>query len=803
MNLVRRIILKKLQMLLKIQNSIVLIVLILTAYCGLYSQVNFGNSESRNFMIAGIEVQGAKFAEEQTIKTLSGLRVGDQMTIPGDNKINTAIRNLWKRKQFSNVEIIVDKITAAGVFLIIRVEENPRLKEILIEDNQELSDEDIKKELGKNRGDIVSQYDVYLASKRIKELYGEEGLDFARVESRLIPTDTSNYSSLLMTVSEGLEFYVSKIEFEGNEFFSDSELEGAFDETGTKSWYEFWKSSKFNKKDFEKDLDLLKDFYKSHGFVDAEVVKDTILYDEIAGEVTLNIEVNEGLRTFIRNIKFSGNTVYPDELLLARLDFELGEPYDAIRFQQNLTGNEDQTDVSSVYMNNGFLMVRMEKELKRVSEDSVDVTVVVFEGERVRIRRIDIVGNTKTKDKVIRREIYTKPGDYFDRSAIIRSIQGLGVLQYFNPETLRPDVKPVATDATAVDLVYNVEERSTDTFNASIGFAGSFGLTGAIGMTFNNFSIAEPLKGGAGQIFNFTWEFGQASRYRTFSLGFTEPWFMDEPTTIGANVFDTRYNFSGIDQTRTGVSLNLGRRFKWPDDYFRGDWNLRLQSNDVRNSGGFYREGQYSEYTIQQTISRISLDNMFFPTTGSRFSLSSSFAMGAIGIGNTDYLKNELNFEILNPLLRIQDYNRLVLYLGSKIGFLHGFQSDTLISPIELYYMGGNGLSGFGVTPLRGYDDRTIGPRDGGRVLARYQAELRFAVSVDPMPIYVYLFAEAGNVWKNLRETDPFDLKRAFGLGIKMMINPIGVIGFSYGYGVDIDNSGKTSGWKFLFHLGQ
>lgn len=481
-----------------------------------------------------------------------------------------------------------------------------------------------------------------------------------------------------------------------------------------------------------------------------------------------------------------------------------GDPYNVELFQKNLTGNESQTDASSLYMDNGYLQARLIPQLFRVPPDSVDIVINIFENDRFRVGKVHIVGNTKTKDKVIRRELYTRPGDYFDRSAIIRSVRALQVMQYFNPESLRPDIKPSETDNTAVDVIYKVEERSTDTFNASIGFAGTFGLTGAIGFTFNNFSVLEPLRGGGGQIFNLNWEFGQANRYRTFSLGITEPWLFDTPTTVGFNIFDTYFRYLDLNQSRTGIGINLGRRFKWPDDYWRGDFTTRYQINDNKTASFYYRQGRYTEISIGQRISRISFNNMFFPSTGSRFSLGTDFAMGAIGLGETDYIKNEINFEMFNPIYKIEGMDRLVFMIGAKLGYITGFKSDTTISPIELYRMGGNGLSGFSVTPLRGYPDNKIGSGTGSRVMSKYTAELRFAISLDPMPIYIYGFAEAGNVWDNLRNADPFDLKRSAGIGVQLMVAPIGIIGFSYGYGFDtLGDSPEKSGWRFLFHLGQ
>lgn len=758
----------------------------------------------QKYTIAGISVEGNKYSDSETIITLSGLRAGEDIQYPFDPKIQTAIKNICERKQFSDVRLTVDNVTPAGIFLRIEVEEYPRLNKMIIQNNDKLDDFEIEEATNKIRGDIISNYDLYLMEQSIKKKYEEEDLSFATIDIDMIETDTAGYVNLDIYVEEGIKFKVREIAFEGNDNLEAKDLKKSFEETKEKSWWRFWRSAKFDEEEYKSDLDLLVTHYKSEGFIDANIVSDTVIYDEEDERVDIKIKVNEGQRVYVRNITFDGNTVYPDNVLRQRLEFNKGDAYDMTKFEMNLLGNENQSDASSLYLDNGYLQAMLQPKEIRIAPDTVDIVVNVYENDRYTINKVKIVGNTKTKDKVIRRELYTRPGDYFDRSAIIRSIRALGVLQYFNPEGLQPDVQPSETDATAVDIIYKVEERSTDTFNASVGFAGSFGLTGALGLTFNNFSLTEPLKGGGGQVFNFNWEFGQANRYRTFSLGFTEPWLMDEPTTVGFNIFDTYYNFSTLEQRRTGVSLNFGRRFKWPDDYWRGDWSLRYILNDNATSSIYYREGKYSEVTLAQKISRISINNTFFPSRGSKFSLSNDLAMGALNVGETDYLKSELKFEMFNPLLQIDNSDKLVFMISSQFGYITGLQTDTTISQIELYRMGGNGLGGFNVTPLRGYPDNEVGNRTGNRLLAKYTAELRFAVALDPMPVYLYAFAEAGNVWTDLNTSDIFDLKRAAGVGVQMMINPIGIIGFSYGYGFDTYGAGdEISGWKFLFHLGQ
>ncbi len=764
------------------------------------------------YKILDIIVEGNVYADRATIIALSGLREGEEVVIDQANvlqneKIQNAVSKLWGRKQFDRIAITVDKLTPLGIVLKIVVVEYPRLNEIVISGNDDISSEDIRLAIAKYRGDILRDYDGFQAAKRVRELYEEEGRPFTEVSYAIEATDTANYSRLVIDIEEGNDFFVQSIFFEGNNAFSDDELISALDEVNTKSWWQFWRSDKFDLEEYETGKKNLIAFYRRNGYLDATLVNDSVAYNNNHEAVQLHFTVTEGQQVYVRSIDFEGNVVYPNERLKQRLDFEEGDVFDEERFNLNLKGNENQTDVASLYLDNGYLMVDPQSDIRRIGNDSVDILIRIRENNQFTVRRVDIKGNTKTHDKVVRRELFVRPGDYFNRSAIIRSIRGLGVLNYFNPETLRPEINRV--DNSRVDVAFNVEERSSDTFNASVGFAGSFGITGSIGVTLNNFSISEPLTGGAGQVFRFEWQFGGSNSLRTFTLGFTEPWVNDEPLTFGFNLFDSRQR-SSFDIRRTGVSVNIGRRLSWPDDWFRLDYQLRYLRNDIRDDGTGTSTGLSTEISLRQSISRTNLDNILFPSEGSRFSFATQYAFGSLGIGSTDYFKNDITFEQYNPLMKIGGFNRLVLYLSSQWGYVVGFESDTTIPPTEIYRMGGNGLGGFAVTPLRGYQDEDIGPRNengniiGGRFMTRYVAELRFALSLSPMPIYLLGFAEAGNVWTGLSTSDPFDLKRSAGLGMRILLQPIGLLGFDYGFGFDpVGESGDRSGWQFHFQFGR
>ena len=756
------------------------------------------------FRILGITVEGQTSAEPSAIIANTGLKVGDELVLPGD-QARTAIERLYNLRLFDDIQIFIENRTPEGVYLLIRVRENPRLDRIEITGNDELSESDITKEVNLVKGQIVNRQDLSTIVRSIKRKYDEDGYLSAVVEPRLIPVDsTSRRVALLIKIDEGVKVKVEEIRFIGNKQFSDDDLKGEMKETSERRWWKFWSSAKFEKKKYEEDKQLILGFYRKNGYRDAEILADSLSYDPTKKYLTLDLYVYEGPQYKVRNVVWEGNTVYPSEILNIRLGFLRGDIFDREKFEKNLYRSEEETDVSSLYLDNGYLTFQVEPEEIRVGEDSLDLVLHIRERNQFRIGRVLITGNTKTYEKVIRRELYTRPGDYFSRGGIIRSARQLSQLNYFNPEKIKPDYRIV--DEKTVDLEYSVEEKSSDTFNMSVGYSGVFGFNGALGLTFNNFSLSEPFKGGAGQVMSFDWQFGEGNRYRTFSIGFQEPWMFDTPLLFGVNLFDTRQIFY-YDLRLTGASARVGRRFKWPDMLFRGDWTLRYQRNDVKYGGDYYTPGITTQVGINQVISRNSTDSPIFPSRGSNFSLATEISGGPFLPGNSKFHKHIFSADWYVPVL---GSSRIALTASTLVGFIFGFEKNPLIPPQEYFYMGGTGLGQFSTTPLRGYDDRTVGPTlangqvIGGRTILKYSAELRFALALNPIPIYTLFFAEAGNVWLENRVQDPLDLRRSLGVGVRLLINPIGLIGFDYGYGFDAPTpGGAPSGWKFHFQFGR
>ena len=784
------------------------IVLVLAAVISLFStpQILAQPTPSQEiYKIIGISVEGNTVADPGAIIANTGLKVGDEIVFPGD-KIGQAIRRLWALKIFKDIQIRIDRKVGDGVFLLVVVEELPRYERTEIEGNDGLDSDDIEKKVSLVRGQVLPPNEFLKIRRDVEKLYQDEGFLLATVKVTTEPVDTASARVvLIIDVDEGKEVQVAGIMFEGNEAFDDGDLRGEMSDTKEKRWWKFWSSAKFDRKEYLEDKKLIVQNYRNSGYRDAGILSDSIWYSEDKEDMFILMKVYEGQQYKVRHITWEGNTVYSDTVLSERLNIEPGEIYNAQKFEQNLRGNDAQNDVASLYLDNGYLTFNLEPQEIRVAEDSIDINIKVYERNQFRIGHVYVNGNTKTYEKVIRRELLTRPGDFFSRAAIVRSVRELAVLNYFNPEKIQPDYNLV--DDKTVDLTYSVQEKSSDNINASVGYSGAFGFTGALGFTINNFSIAQPLSGGAGQILNFQWQFGEGSSFRTFTIGFTEPWLFSTPTLLGVSLFDTRQRFT-FDLRQTGGSIRLGRRFRWPDNYFRGDWILNGQHNDVIDGRGVYREGKSSQVSITQIITRNSVDNPVFPSSGSSVSLSIEMSGGPLLPGSIDFHKWLFQSDWYVPMFGT---NRIALYLSSQYGYLSEFFESSAVPPIELFFMGGTGLGFISTTPLRGYEDQAVGPRDsrnnfiGGRAMTKQTAELRLAIALNPIPIYVLGFVEGGNVYESLSKADFFDLKRSAGFGARLEINPIGLIGFDYGYGFDdvFPLDGQPDGWRFHFVFGR
>ncbi len=764
--------------------------------------------KAKPLKILGISVQGNKLTDAAAIIRYAGLQVGSTFT-PGGDKLRQAIKQLWSLGIFSDIQILMDNKIGDGVFLLIKVKEYPRLNDIIIKGNHKIDKKDILDLLDLVKGQIVHPEDLNTLVYNLKKKYEDKGYLLAEIKPRLVPiADTTGAPvNLIVDINEGEEVKIKSITFSGNKNFPAGDLRGAMKDTHQDVWWMFWQSSKFERKKFDDDKQNIIKYYQAHGYIDASILSDSLWYSPNKKWMFIHINLYEGKKYYIREITWEGNTKYPSDVLNAHLGLKRGEVFDEQKFDENLNGNKAQTDVASLYLDTGYLTMNLVPNIVRVPPDSVNLHITVMERNQFRIAQVSIHGNSKTEDKVIRRQLFTVPGDYFSRANIINSVRQLSQMNYFDPQKIEPNYY-IVTDST-VDVTYAVKEKSSDTFNMSVGYSQTFGFTGAIGLSFNNFDIVHPFEGGAGQSLSFNWQFGVSTPYRTFQLGFNEPWLWDTPTSFGVNLFDTQQYYI-YDLTMAGGSISIGRRLRWPDPYFRINWIFTGEKLDVTNGGGYYPEGVNTEWNLTQVISRNSTNSPIFPTVGSDISLSDELAGPPILPGTVDFQKHVFNADFYTSLF---GSDRVVLFSGTTFGVVGSLTNTSNPNPVDLFFMGGTGLGYISTTPLRGYGDQQVGPKSpdtqsgtpvGGRVMFKQTFELRLSILQDPIPLYVDLFAEGGNVYTDLNHTDIFQLDRSAGFGARVMINPIGLVGFDYGYGFDpIAPGAPPSGWHFNFEFGQ
>jgi outer membrane protein insertion porin family len=747
--------------------------------------------------IASIVVEGNKTAEASSIRLNSGLMVGQEI---GGEDIQSAVKNLWALGIFSDIQILVSNQTSAGLDLIIRVAEYPRLRKVDIKGNDELDKDDIEKEIAVYKGMKVSDYKLYKVRQAIEKMYSKKGYLLATVNVDTISADPG-FVDLRIEISEGKEVQIEKIRFHGNAVLEEGDLRGAMEETKEDRW---WRSADFDEKKYTADLEKVLEYCRENGYRDAEILRDSISYSPDKQDMFIDIWVYEGEKYYFGTIDFTGSTIFTKEELAFSLDIKKGDSYDQKKYNKGITER-----LQKMYYDQGYLFAQIQPLENPVGKDTLDVNFNITEGNVVTINEINIIGNTKTNEKVIRREFKLQPGDIFNSGRLERSIRDITILNYFSNAI--PNVLLIENDNTKVNLEVKVEEKSTDMANMSAGYSQRDGFIGSLGLAFNNFSIAHPFTSGDGQRLSLDWQFGLI--YRSVSVSFTEPWLFNTPTLGGFSVYNTRTGggYYPWDRRDIGVSLHIGRRFYWPDNYFRGDWIVRYSKSSISNisdpellrlymgEGGFRNVRQIS---LTQIFSRDSRDQPEFPTRGSIHSLSVQLSGGPLG-GDSDYLKSILSLEWFIPMPL-----GFVLYSKNMYGVLEKLRTPTSILYGEYFYLGGSGLSF--AEGLRGYDDGQVGPVTsngspiGGRSMVKNTLELRFPISPNPT-IFGLLFAEAGNAWEFTWETDPFNLRRSAGIGIRLFMPMVGIIGIDFGYGFDYLNvyGQRTGKWKVHFQFGK
>ena len=751
---------------------------------GLFAQ------QRRSVKVLGVSVEGNTTTDPNMIRLSSGVTPGTEIT--GD-AIQESIRQLWRMDLFSDIQVIIDREVGEGVYLTIKVKEYPRLEKVELQGNKKLKKDDIDETLNFYSGQVVSQTLLTRGKTKLIEKYKEKGYLLAQIETTTSPGILdSNRVIINFKFNEGQKVQVEKINFFGNKTFNDKKLRKQFKEIKEDTW---WRGADFDKKKYEEDRLKIVEFYQNEGFRDAEIIKDSTYYSEDKSDLYLDIWVEEGPRYSFGDISWEGNKLFGTVELESNLGFEKGQTYSKKKLDEAIYQN-----IGSLYYDNGYIYstTTPRETIDKENPKELDIHFLISEGKQARVNEIRIVGNSKTKEKVIRRELRLYPGDTFSRALLERSQRDVWMLNYF--ANVEPSVKPL--DEEKVDLEFKIEEKSTDTANMSAGWSERDRLIGSVGVAMANLF-------GNGQRLSFDWNFGRW--YRSFNIGFTEPWFMDTPTLAGLSLYDTKRDaiYYGYEQQSRGVSLRLGRRLSWPDNFFRVDWIYRLDETNLTNFSSYYKDynpsGIFStkwpltSSGVTQIWSRNSLDRPEFPTSGSEFSLTTELTGTVLG-GNVDFHKHVFKMDWFTP-----SFWNLVVYTSFQSGVMQTLRENTRLNYFDYFFMGGDGLSRS--IPLRGYEDPLSGRTRtgaGGKTMMKYTAELRIPIAPNPT-IFGLFFVEAGNVWQDYKHADPFNMRRSAGIGARVFMPMIGIIGFDYGYGFDrVDDQGNPDPkWKMHFVFGR
>jgi len=860
----------------------------------------------KEYIVADVKITGIRYLDTSIVYSIANLHPGDKFVHPGAELFGKAISNLWRQKLFSGAQVYITKLEDDKVWVEINVQERPRLGNYKFIGIRKPEEEDILSKINLTKQTIITENTRREIIEKISKHYAEKGFRNVQVKLEEKPDPTfANSNMLLINIAKGNRVRIGDINFYGNEQVDDLRLKKQFKGTkestritlrpdqatgpyGTNtvaSFREYFKtlgflspsrtkrvldpyvrikllsSAKFDDKKYEEDKEKLLNHYNSLGYRDAQIIADT-QYLTSKGNLKIDFKINEGHRYYFGNINWKGNAKFSDSLLNQLLGINKGDIYNVVVLNKRLgkEASQEGGDISGYYMDDGYLFFRAEPVEIAVYNDTIDYEIRMMEGPQARIKNVTISGNEKTKDHVVRRELRTVPGELFSRAQLIRSQRELGNLQFFNQEKINPGVVPNQDDGT-VDINWQLEEKSADQLELSAGWGGGIGLTGTLGVTFNNFSVKniwkksawDPLPTGDGQKLSVRLQSnGQA--YRSYSASFTEPWLGGKKRnslTFGfnssrfSNAFDP---FTGrIDKARSdtnylstsGFSVAFGKQLKWPDDYF----NLLLTFNYTRYKLANYpifstdfTSGTSNNVSVKIALQRSSVFNPIFPTSGSNFLASVQLTPPYSILGNVrsgynayrrpEYHKWRFNAEWYVPIgkpLGTEKNRQFVLKLAAKYGFMGRYNSDLPYSPFERFQVGDAGLTnnfgllGYDIVAHRGYpvyqtSDPTINPDQQSAsqfftIFNKYQLEARFPLVTNPSStIYALSFFEAANGWYNYKDYNPFRLRRSVGVGMRFFLPMFGLLGFDYGLGLDRATPGHSNGLKgisrFTFMLG-
>ena len=842
------------------------------------SEINY--SRPQKYEIGGIVVEGAKYVDATMLSMIADLRVGETISIPGD-EISSGIRKIWEQGLFEDVAINATDFVGNKVFLQIVIKEKPRVSKFSFKGIKKSEADDIRNKINLSRGDIVTEHLLTKTTRIIEDFYYDKGYHNVNIDiQQVADTARENYIDMLINIDKGPKVKIGKINIIGNENLADGQILSAMKETKQRGRFDplnplgplvvntvadvltlhpmraingveeyfydnyrprIFKASKYMEKNYEEDKKHIIEKYNAKGYRDARIVHDSV-YTIDDKNLGIDLVIDEGNKYHYRNIAWTGNTKYTSETLNSILGIKPGDVYNKELLDKNLTYSETTLDISSLYMDDGYLFFRVDPVEVAVDNDSIDLEIRLTEGKQARINNVTLTGNTKTYDHVVLRELYTRPGQLYSRSDVVRSIRELATLGFFNQESITPDVQPNFSDNT-VDIGYTVEEAAADQIRFSAGYYASYLMLEA-GLQFSNFSMRNifnkkawrPLPMGDGQKLSLSVS-TLGRQYIWYSVSFTEPWLGGrKPNSLTASFYQSFYA-KVADRTSadygwfnmTGGTLGLGRRLTWPDDYFALYQGLNMKRYSLNNYQSSYLNvgdgnGKFNLISYSFVLSRNSVSQPLYPRNGSEFQLGleitppySLFANKSYaGLSeNEKYKWIEMHRWTFKAAWYTELYEKLVMMTRVRVGYLGYYNDEIGPTPFHRFFLGGDGLSSYSVDSrelvgMRGYANNSLTPGfynssssggNGGNIMSKYTLELRYPLSLNPQAtIYALTFLEAGNCWLGFKNFDPFDVKRSAGLGVRIYLPMFGLLGLDWGYGFD-DVFGTTGDNHSQFHF--
>ena len=787
-----------------------------------------------DYIIGGIEISGVKYLDPNALIGITGLKVGQEITVPGE-ATTKAVEKLFEQGLFSDIKISIDSVIDNKAFFNIFLQERPRLSKVVFTGLKKTETTTLLEKISLPNGSQVTAFVLNNTKKTVTDYYVEKG--FLNTTVNIVQKDDPDQPNnviLNINVEKNEKVKISDIIFEGNSFFDNARLRRVMKNTRQKS-INFFKPSKYITGKFEEDKLSLYTFYNESGFRDFTIISDTIK-NVSEDRIAMVIKVSEGDQYYIRNINWVGNSIYTKEQLDYKFGIKKGEIYNQTHIDDRLSVAEDA--VNSLYLDYGYLFSQMVPVEAKIEGDSIDLEVRIYEGDQAYLNDVIITGNTRTNEHIARRELYTLPGDLFSKEKIMRSVRQLGVLGHFDPEKISPE--PIMNQAEGtVDLLYKLEEKANDQFEVSGGW-GANSLVGTVGVRFTNFSMRNffnlkewrPYPSGDGQSISIRAQ-SNGRYYQSYNISFEEPWLGGKkPNSLTLSIYRSLMRqVTNQSMIIDGATAGIGKRLQWPDDYFSLYGETSYQRYALKNytSSPFsFSTGNSNMFSLTTRLTRFSTGpNLIYPKGGSTFSISLqatppfSLISGKNMAGAPDGEKYKW-IEFHKWIFKGDYYyalsrdQKLVLNAKVAFGYLGHYNNDIGPSPFEYFYVGGDGMTGYNfygreVIALRGYTNGSLTPLKpgtnaaSGNVYSKLTFELRYPISLNPSAtIYALAFLEAGKAWYSLKEYNPFRMNRSAGIGFRANLPMFGLLGVDWGYGFDpVPGDPEANKKRFSFTIGQ